>query len=158
MLQKNAESTNRPALVTYEALEKVLNESHLGTLTNGGIVWSVMSGYQVAHLPNEDLRVFREVAENNEKVLLGLIKSELSPYSLKIGVDADSSKRVAGQLSVECDVRINQEALKNSKMSFASGDALPSLDACRLFAWAFAASGIKFTERNTTLVVISSRP
>lgn len=119
--------------------------------------WENLNGFQIGHSRSEDLSELKELAEKNERVLSSVgSKIRKNTDSVKVDADKISSSGFISMFSYTCLVSINWRVKNEMKFTISSGGPIPVKEACRLFAWAFAANGIEFTiseEKPKTLVL-----
>ena len=108
--------------------------------------WSEMDGLQVVHLPSEELDKIKELAVNNDVAVQAEMQIVKKPIRKKVDVSEASTSSFVGLFYSACLVGVDGRQIKNDiYFTLSSGGFIPGREECRLFAWVFAANGIRIT-------------
>jgi hypothetical protein len=154
VVQTKATENNEPALST-EAVSRLIKQSKDFDKAIQTFNWSDMDGFQIAHLPSEELGKIKDLAVRNDFVIQAAMQVPKNTSSIQVDATASSSRFIEG-ISYTCLVGIDWRVKKEMYFTYSSGGSISVKEACRLFAWVSAANGIRFTrakDKSRVLVI-----
>lgn len=143
-----------PAVITASAARLGNSPGH----PERALAWAEFDGIQIAYLPSDELEKIKELAQDNE----GALRTRIGPgvresYRTDVSADNALASGVIRMFAYTCDVHIDWQVAEEVRIMMSSGSPIPTLEACRLFAWAFAANGVGFVpgegSANTLILV-----
>jgi len=130
-----------PAVITAAAAK--LGNSP--TESERAFAWAEFDGIQIAYLPSDEIEIVRKLAQDNESVLRTRIGPGMrESYRNDVNTSNALASGVIRMFVFTCDVQIDWRVTEEVRITMSSGSPIPNFEACRLFAWAFAANGVRF--------------
>jgi hypothetical protein len=119
--------------------------------------WSDIDGFQVVHLPSEELSKIKDLAVYNDLAVQAAVQIGGEAVRKKVDLSEAPILRFLELFSSACLVGIDgRQVKKDIYFTLSSGGFIPDKEECRLFAWVLAANGIRITrsEEKTRLLVL----
>jgi hypothetical protein len=156
VVETKAIESKAPAFAT-EATSRLIKRSTDIKKALQLIIWNDMDGFQVAHLPSEELNKIKDLAVYNDMALQETAQIRKKAIRKKVDFSQASTSSFLELFATACLVGVDGRQIRNDTFfTLSSGGFIQGREERRLFAWVFAANGIRMTrseDKPRTLVL-----